>query len=132
MTPVYKAEGLAIQEMLNQSREDLVREGSETTIALASFNPISPVARAATSVGDRSDLHTSGGFPRDNEVGKPLEHHPACAKCIFGEVPGVICESFDRAVKPIQEHFRSPHSAPPVPFGGGFGFFQSGGVNSNG
>ena len=30
------------------------------------------------------------------------------------------------------EHFRSPHTPPPIPFSSGFGLLQSGGVNSNG
>jgi hypothetical protein len=36
----------------------------------------------------------------------------------FRKLPGVICNSFDGAVKLIHEHFRSPHTAPPVPFDG--------------
>jgi len=83
-------------------------------------------------VGHGKDFHTSGGFPKNGEVGKPLEHHSARAECVFGELPGVISNSLDRAVKLIHEHLRGPHTAQPVPFRGGFGFLQRGRVNSNG
>jgi hypothetical protein len=52
-------------------------------------------------VGHGKDFHTSAGFPEDDEVGKPWEHQPARAKCIFRELAGVISNSFDRAVKLI-------------------------------
>ena len=82
-------------------------------------------------MGHGNNFHSSRSFPKKDEVGKPLEYHPARAKCVFTKLAGVISNSFDRAVKLIQEHFRSPHTAPPIPFSGGFGFLQSGRVNSN-
>jgi hypothetical protein len=97
----------------------------------ASINPIPPIAGAATPMGHGNNFHSSRSFPKKDEVGKPLEYHPARAKCVFTKLAGVISNSFDRAVKLIQEHFRSPHTAPPIPFSGGFGFLQSGRVNSN-
>jgi hypothetical protein len=82
-------------------------------------------------MGHGNDFYSSGGLPKNDEIGKPLEHHSARAKCVFRELAGVITNSFDRAVKLIEEHFRSPHAALPIPFSGGFGFLQSGRVNSN-
>jgi hypothetical protein len=98
----------------------------------SSFNPIPPIAGAATSMGHSNDLDTSGGFPKDDEVGKSLKHHPARAECVFGRLPGVTPNSLDRAVKLIHKHFRSPHATQAVPFRGYFGFLQCGRVNSNG
>jgi hypothetical protein len=44
----------------------------------------------------------------------------------------VISDSLDSAVKLIQEHFRGPHTPPPIPFSSGFSLLQGRGVNSNG
>jgi hypothetical protein len=81
-------------------------------------------------VGESNDFHTSGRFPKNDEVGKPLEHHPARAKRVFRELPRVICNSVNGVVKLIQEHPGSPHAAPAIPFSGGFGLFQGGRVDS--
>jgi hypothetical protein len=98
---------------------------------LASFNAIPPIAGAAMSVSHSNDFHSIGEFPKHDEVGKPLEHHPARTEREFRELAGMMSNSFDSAVKIIQEHCRSPHAAPRIPISCGFGFFQSGRVNSN-
>jgi hypothetical protein len=59
-------------------------------------------------VGHGNHFHASGGFPKNEEVGKPPEHNSARAKCVFRELSGVTSNSFDSAVNLIQEHFRSP------------------------
>jgi hypothetical protein len=97
-----------------------------------SFDPIPPITRAATSVGHGNHFHANSGFPKNEEVGKPLKHHSARAKCVLGKLRGVISNSFDSAVKLLQEHFRGPHTPPPIPFSSGFGLLQSGRMNSNG
>jgi hypothetical protein len=81
--------------------------------------------------GHSNDFHTSDGLPKNDEVGEPLEQHPAHAKNVFRELSGVTCNSVHCPVELIQEHFRSSHAAPPVPLDGGFSFFQSCWVDSN-
>jgi hypothetical protein len=61
-------------------------------------------------VAHGDDFHANGGFPKNDEVGKLLEHHSARAECVFGKLSGVISDSFDSPVKLIQEHFHGPHA----------------------
>ncbi len=100
--------------------------------APALFHPIPPIPGAATSVCHSNDFRTAGGFSKNDQVGKPPKQHSARAERVFRKLPGVISNSFDGAVKLIHEHFRSPHTAPPVPFDGCFGFVQSLRVKANG
>jgi hypothetical protein len=59
-------------------------------------------------MGDGDYFDSSGGFPENHEVGKPLEHHPAHTGSVFLKLFGVISNSFNSPVNLIEEHFRSP------------------------
>ncbi len=49
------------------------------------------MARPAASVGHGNDFHTSGGFPKNDQVRKPPEQHSACTKFVFRKLLRVIC-----------------------------------------
>ena len=82
-------------------------------------------------VGHSQDLRTSRRLPKNDEVRKSVELHPARARRVFGELPGIIRNAADRAVKLVQEHLRRPQTALPVPPHGGLGFFEGERVDSN-
>src|ERR1035441_263353 len=56
----------------------VVRPGWGTINAPASFDAVPPIAWATTSVGHSYDFQTDLGFPKNDEVGEPLENHSAC------------------------------------------------------
>jgi hypothetical protein len=59
-------------------------------------------------VCDRDDLHARRAFPKNEEVGESSKENPARSGFIHRKLMGVLCYLLDRAVKFIQEHFRSP------------------------
>src|SRR2546425_178066 len=100
--------------------------------APTSFKPITPVAGAATAVSYSNDFDARRGFPEDYEVWKPPKYNPTCAEFVSRILFGVLSDPLDRAIKLIEEHFRSPQAALSVPVDGCFSFLQGGRVNSNG